>query len=282
MKIAFLILCAALIAGGCGKIGHLADAHASHGHDENQDWAKRQVESSPRHQEWVSIKHGNREVKSFVVYPEVSDKAPAVIVIHEIYGLSDWIMSVADRLAAEGYIAIAPDMLTGMAPGGGRTKDFADSSAIREAVTGLPSDQVTADLDATANYVKALPAANGKIAVAGFCWGGTQSFRFASSRSDLSVAFVFYGTGPTDAKAVERIACPVYGFYGENDARVNATIPETESLMKSASKKFVAKIYDGAGHGFLRAGADPNSNPANKAAHDACWKDWLDLLKSSF
>lgn len=282
MKIVFLLLVVALIAGGCGKLGSIADPHANHAHDEGQDWPKKQVESSPRHQEWVSIKQGDREVKSFVVYPEVSEKAPAVIVIHEIYGLSDWIMSVADRLAAEGYIAIAPDLLSGMAPGGGRTKDFTDQSAIREAVTSLPASQVIADLDAAANYVKALPAANGKVAVAGFCWGGTQSFRFATNRHDLSAAFVFYGTGPTDAKAIETITCPVYGFYGENDARVNSTIPESESLMKAANKRFVPKIYDGAGHGFLRAGADPNANPANKAAHDACWKDWLDLLKSSF
>jgi carboxymethylenebutenolidase len=241
-----------------------------------QDWAKQSLAKSSRHQEWVQIKHGDRTVQAFVVYPEVSKKAPAVIVIHEIFGMSDWVQSVADQLAAAGYIAIAPDLLSGMAPNGGRTSDFADVNGVREAISKLPPDQITADLNAVADYVKKLPASNGKLAVVGFCWGGGQSFRFATNRPDLSAAFVFYGTGPDD---VSSIKAPVYGFYAGNDGRIGLTIPKTTEQMKQAGKKYEPVTYDGAGHGFMRAGEDPAGSPENKKARDDAWKRWLNLLK---
>src|SRR5471032_2145597 len=179
-----------------------------------QDWAKQNLEKSPRHGEWVQIKHDDRTVQAFVVYPETKAKAPVVIVIHEIFGLSDWARSVADQLAANGYIAIAPDFLSGMGPNGGKSSDSPSVDAAREANSKLDDDQVTADLNAVADYAKKLPAANGKLAVAGFCWGGGQSFRFAAKRKDLSAAFVFYGPGPADVSA---ITAPVYGFYAGED-----------------------------------------------------------------
>jgi len=243
-----------------------------------QDWAKRRLEQSPRHQEWLDIEYGNRKVKCFIVYPERKMKAPAIIVIHEIMGLTDWVMSVADQLAENGYIAIAPDLLSGMAPGGGRTIDFTDVGKVREAISALPRTQITRDLNAVSDYAKKLPSCNGKIAVAGFCWGGTQSFLFATERADLSAAFVFYGTGPEEDNAIARINCPVYGFYGENDNRVNATIPETEKKMKVANKIYKPVIYTGAGHGFMRAGEAPDANEANKKARTDAWKRWLELL----
>lgn len=245
-----------------------------------QDWARERVDKSPRHTEWVDVKHGNRTVKAFVVYPERSDKAPAVLVIHEIYGLTDWIRSLCDQLAEAGYIAIAPDLLSGMAPGGGRTSDFESPSKVVEAISSLPPDQITADLNAVADYVKSLPACNGKIAVAGYCWGGTQSFRFATNRSDLSAAFVFYGTGPTDAESIRRINCPVYGFYAENDARVNATLEATSRMMKEQGKAFEPVTYSGAGHGFMRAGEDPNGSEGNKKAREEAWARWRQLLRT--
>src|SRR5437763_4335822 len=176
-----------------------------------QDWAKARLEKSPRHGEWVKVKHGDREVNSFVVYPEVKDKATAVVVIHEIFGLTDWVRGVADQLAEAGYIAIAPDLLSGMAPKGGGSEEIGTGDAARPAIAKLPPDQVTADLDAAAAYVAKLPAANGKVVVAGFCWGGGQSFRLATNNKDVKAAFVFYGPGPDEA-AVARIRCPVYGF----------------------------------------------------------------------
>lgn len=157
-----------------------------------QDWARAQLEKSPRHREWVTVKHGNRSVETFVVYPEAKDKRPVVLVIHEIFGLTDWAEEVTDEVAEAGYIAVAPDLLSGMAPNGGRTSDFPEGKAT-EAVSHLPPDQITADLNAVAEYALKLPSANGKLFVVGFCWGGGQSFRFATNRRDLSAAFVFYG-----------------------------------------------------------------------------------------
>jgi carboxymethylenebutenolidase len=260
-----------------------------------QDWAKQKLEKSPRHGEWVQIKHDNRTVQSFVVYPETKQKAPVVIVIHEIFGMTDWVQTVADQLAASGYIAIAPDLLSGMGPNGGRSDSF-QGGAVREAIGKLDPNQITADLNAVADYAKKIPAANGKIAVSGFCWGGGQSFRFAANRKDLSAAFVFYGPGPAD---VTPITAPVYGFYAGEDARIGATIPDTQAAMKAAGKKYDPVTYAGAGHGFMRAGEDPANDAAAQAAgtdpdsqkkHDMAvankkartegWERWLTLLKS--
>src|SRR5262249_38161819 len=154
---------------------------------------------------------------SFIVFPEVKDKATAVVVIHEIFGLTDWVRGVADQLAEAGYIAIAPDLLSGMAPKGGGTEEFGGSDGARRAISSLPLAQVTADLDAVAASVAKLPACNGKVTVGGFCWGGGQTFRFATNNKDLKAAFVFYGTGSDKKEDIERIQCPVYGFYGGND-----------------------------------------------------------------
>jgi carboxymethylenebutenolidase len=242
-----------------------------------QDWAKATLEKSPRHQDWVEIKHDNRVVHAFIVYPEIKKEAPAVLVIHEIYGLTDWVRTVADKLAANGYIAIAPDLLSGFGPEGKGSDGFASTQDAGKAVSGLDPDTVTADLNATADYVKKLPSANGKLAVTGYCWGGSQSFRFATNRHDLSAAYVFYGAPPKDVTA---ISAPVYGFYAGDDARIGATIPDTEAAMKKASKKYDPVTYDGAKHGFMRAGEDPsNTVEANKTAHDKAWERWLGLLK---
>ena len=236
------------------------------------------LEKSPRHHEWVSVKHGDREVQSFVAYPEVSEKALAVIIIHENRGLTDWVRTVADRIAAAGYIAIAPDLLSGAGPGGGKTSDFPDSDAAREAIYKLTPEQVTSDLNAVADYVTGLPAASGKLAVAGFCWGGSTTFRFATERKGLAASFVFYGTGPQEAAGYGKIKAPVYGFYGGDDARVNKTIPMSADEMKKAGKTYEPVTYDGAGHAFMRLGEEENPKDANKKAMEEGWKRWLGLL----
>jgi carboxymethylenebutenolidase len=245
-----------------------------------QNWAKARLEKSPRHQEWVKVKQGRREVQCFVVFPEVKDKATAVVVIHEIFGLSDWARSVADQLAEAGYIAIAPDLLSGMAPGGGGTSEFAERDAITKAVSSLPPDQVTADLEAVVQYVRGLPACNGRVTAGGFCWGGSQVFRLATNQKDLKAAFAFYGTGPDREEDLGRIRCPVYGFYGGEDARVTATVPKSTELMQKAGKRYEPVIYPGAGHGFMRAGEEPGAKEANRDAHDQAWKRWLELLRT--
>ena len=242
-----------------------------------QDWAKARLEASPRHHEYVPLKHGDRTVQAFVVYPEVKTKAPVVILIHEIFGLSDWAKEMADELAGQGFIVVAPDLLTGFGPNGGGSDAFPSMDATTKAVSGLDAGVVNADLDAAADYGKKIPAGNGKIAVVGFCWGGSKSFAFAAHRKDLSAAFVFYGTGPAD---VTTITAPVYGFYAGNDARVGATVPATTDAMKAAGKKYEPVTYDGAGHGFMRAGEDPNNTvPGNKTAREQGFTRLVSLIK---
>jgi carboxymethylenebutenolidase len=243
-----------------------------------QDWAKARLEKSPRHHEWVKVKNGDREVNCYITYPEVKDKAPVVIVIHEIFGLTDWVRGVTDQLAEAGYIAIAPDLLSGKAPGGGGSAELGGPDAVTKVIGTLPPDQITGDLKAVADYVSKLDAENGKIAVAGFCWGGGQSFRFATNNKEVKAAFVFYGTPPA-ADGIVKINCPVYGFYAGNDARVSATVPKTVDLMKQEKKTYEPVIYEGAGHGFMRAGEDPEASAANKKARDEAWVRWKDLLK---
>lgn len=244
-----------------------------------QDWALARLEKSPRHQEWVKVKQGARDVHCFVVFPEVKEKATAVVVIHENRGLTDWVRGVADQLAEAGFIAIAPDLLSGAGPDGGKTSDFTNQDEAGKAIYALDKDQVTADLNAAVDYVAKLPAGNGKVAVSGFCWGGSQTFRLATSNKKIKAGFVFYGSGPEDTAEIKRIECPVYGFYGGNDARVNATIPKSAELMKAAGKTYEPKTYDGAGHGFMRAGEDPAGNAANKKAREEGWTRFNELLK---
>ena len=241
-----------------------------------QDWAKTRLDASPRHHEYINLKHGDRTVQAFVVYPEVKTKAPVIVLIHEIFGLSDWAKEMADELAAQGFIVVAPDLLTGFGPNNGASDSFPSTDAAIKAISGLDAAVINADLDAAADYAKKIPAANGKIAVTGFCWGGGKSFAFAAHRKDLSAAFVFYGPGPSD---VTTITAPVYGFYAGNDARIGATIPATTEAMKAAGKKYEPVTYDGAGHGFMRAGEAPDASPANKAARDQGFTRLVTLVK---
>ncbi|MGB8472816.1 MAG: dienelactone hydrolase family protein [Candidatus Acidiferrum sp.] len=244
-----------------------------------QDWAKEKLAKSPRHQEWVTVKHDGRAVETFVVYPESSEKRPVVLIIHEIFGMTDWVEDLADQVAAAGYIAVAPDLLSGMGPNGGRSSSFPEGKTV-EAVSHLNPDQVTADLNAAADYANKIPASNGKLFVAGFCWGGTQSFRFATNRGDLAAAFVFYGA-PPEKEAMERIKAPVYGFFAGKDERIGAMLPGAITNMKAEGKTFEPVTYDGAGHGFMRAGEAPNADEGNKKARNEAWERWKSLLAKS-
>jgi carboxymethylenebutenolidase len=267
-----------------------------------QDWAKATLDKSPRHGEYVTLTAANgRKLQAWVVYPQVKDKAPVVIMIHEIFGLSDWAREMADELAGAGYIVVEPDLLSGLGPAAataatspvappqstagapyvpaqpGGTVAFPDRSAVVRAVSSLPDAQVLSDLDAAADYAKKLPAANGKLFVAGFCWGGGKSFLFATHRPDLSAAFVFYGP-PPPADAMKNITAPVYGFYAGNDARITATVPQTVADMKAAGKVYDPVVYDGAGHGFMRAGEAPDANAADSAARAEGFRRLVKLL----
>jgi carboxymethylenebutenolidase len=245
-----------------------------------QDWAKAALEKSSRHREYVPLKHGDRTVQAFVVYPEVSGKAPVVVLIHEIFGLSDWAKLMADELAAKGYIVIAPDLLSGAGPNGGGTDAFAGQDQVTKAISGLNPEQVTSDLDAAADYAKKLPSANGKLYVAGFCWGGGKTFAYATHRHDIGAAFVFYGPPPPEAD-MKNITAPVYGFYAGNDARISSTIPAATAAMKAAGKTYDPVVYDGAGHGFMRAGQAPDASDANKKAYEQGFQRLTSLINKS-
>jgi len=243
--------------------------------EEIKDFGRDRLNSSPRHADWVDIKSGDRTFKAFVVYPERKDKAPVVLVVSEIFGLTDWVRSLCDELAENGVIAIAPDLHGG--------QKFEDLDGARKATTALPKEQVRADLNATADHaLTKIPSANGTLAVCGFCWGGGWAFEFAHSNPKVKAAYSFYGVAVDNADDAKKVACPVYGFYAENDERVDATIPKAEELMKSAGKKYEPVIYKGAGHGFMRSGEpnNPQKRDGDVKARDEAWARWKTLLKA--
>lgn len=236
------------------------------------------LSESPRHHEWVDLAREEGTFKAFVVYPEAAEATDAVVVIHENRGLNDWARSFADELAGRGFLVIAPDLISNTVEGFERTTDFPNSDVAREAIYALNADQVTRDLNTTYEYIKDLPASTGTVSVIGFCWGGSQSFRYATNNPNLARALVFYGTAPEDKTELLNINCPVYGFYGGDDNRVNATIQSTEAAMKEYGHTYEYEIYEGAGHAFMRRGAQPDAEEPNKEAHEAAWDRLLGLL----
>ena len=241
---------------------------------EYKDFGKDRLNNSPRHAEWVDVKSGDRTIKAFIVYPERKDKAPVMLVVQEIFGLTDWLRSLCDELAEAGVIAIAPDFLNG--------QKFEDGDGASKAVSALTQEQIKTVLDATADYaLTKTPAGNGTLIICGFCRGGGWAFDYASTNPKLKAVYSFYGTPLDDPTNIARIPCPVYGFYAENDARVNVGIPKTEELMKAAGKKYEPVIYKGAGHGFMRSGepANPNVREGDRTARDEAWARWQTLLK---
>ncbi|MGA7989905.1 MAG: dienelactone hydrolase family protein [Thermoanaerobaculia bacterium] len=240
------------------------------------DQAKDALVKSPRHGEWVDVVlPGGGKVLTWVVYPEKKEKAGIVIVIHEIFGLTDWARGVADQLAKDGFIALAPDLLSGMGPNGGGTDSLgADATKVIRNLT--PAD-AAARLDAVRAYALKLPAANGKVGSVGFCWGGSTSFSYAVAQPKLDAAVVFYGTSPEAADDYAKIGAPVVAFYGGDDARVNATIPRAEEAMKKLGKRYTASVYEGAGHGFLRQ--QTGRDGANARASEKAWAATLAFFR---
>lgn len=243
-----------------------------------EEQAKAALEKSSRHGEYVDVKvpGSTPAVRTWVVYPERKDKAPVVLVIHEIFGLSDWIRSVADQLAADGFIAVAPDLISGKGPNGGNTDSVASRDDVVKLVRELTPEEVKARLDAVRDYALKLPAASGKSATVGFCWGGANSFAYSTAQPGLNAAVVYYGLAP-EVSRLESIHAPVLGLYGEDDARVNATIDATAAEMKKLGKQYEVEIYKGAGHGFLRA--QSGRDGANQKASDQAWPRMLAFLK---
>ena len=239
--------------------------------------AGEELKKSPRHGEYVDVKVPGASVPitTWVVYPERKEKAGVVIVIHEIFGLSEWIRGVADQLAEDGFIAVAPDLLSGKGPNGGGTAELGENAT--KAIRTLTPEEVTSALNAVRDYAAKLPASNGKSATVGFCWGGSTSFAYAASQPALNAAVVYYGTSPQDAAAYARIKAPVLGLYGGNDARVNATIPTAQDEMKKVSKTYEPHTFEGAGHGFLRQ--QDGQNGANMKATEQAWPLTINFLR---
>lgn len=237
--------------------------------------------SSERHHEWVDLKREQGTFKAFVVYPEHNAVTDAVIVIHENRGLNDWARSFADQLAAKGYLVIAPDLLSNTVEGIVRTTDFEDSDKAREAIYNLDSLQVIKDLEASYEYVKNLESSTGKVSVIGFCWGGSQAFNYAIANPNLENALVFYGTAPKDKSTFSHIQTPIYGFYGGNDNRVNASIPDTKQAMEKYQKTYSPVIYKGAGHAYMRQGSTKEASELEKQAHDESWNRILNILNDT-
>jgi len=244
----------------------------------DNDAAPAALKASTRHGEYVDIPVGDVKMKAFVVYPERKEKAPVVLVIHEIFGLTPWVQGVADQLAADGFIAVAPDFLSGKGPDGGGTEAITKSGGnVREVIRTLSKEDVNARLDAAREWAIKHQAASEKTATIGFCWGGAQSFNYAVHQPKLNGAIVYYGSAPTDKADLGKIAAPVLGCYGGDDARITKGVEPTTAAMKELSKPYIPKVYDGAGHGFLRQ----RQNEANQKAADAAWAETIAFLKKN-
>lgn len=270
-----LFLFAALLAGAFGA----ATPAFAQGLPPDEPGAAQRLNSSPRHGEWVDVPLPGSAVpiRTWAVYPERRDDAPVVIVIQEIYGLTDWIRGVADQLAADGFIALAPDLLSGMGPNGGGTASLGARDNVVAAVRQLTTEETNRRLDAVRAYALTIPAASDRVGVVGFCWGGAASFAYAAHQPALGAAVVYYGTSPQDPAAYRRISAPVLGLYGEDDQRVNATIPTAREALGPLGKIYEVEIYPGAGHGFLRAQADRGG--ANRRASEQAWPRTVAFLK---
>jgi len=240
--------------------------------------AKAALETSPRHGEFVDVAWGEDRtpIRAWVVYPERKDKAGVVLVIHEIYGLTDWIRAVADQLAREGFIAVAPDLLSGMGPGGGGTEAVQSRDDVVRLVRGLTREETGRRLDAVRAYATRLPAASGRLATMGFCWGGSQCFLYAAATPPPDGAVVFYGSAP-DSATLRAVRAPVLGLYGGDDARVNATIEPAREALGRLGRSYEAEVFEGAGHGFLRAQALRDG--ANLRATQQAWPRALAFLR---
>jgi carboxymethylenebutenolidase len=230
--------------------------------------AQARLAASPRHGEWAMVSAGPGDsVRAWVVYPERRGRAPVVVVVHEIFGLTNWVRGVADQLAADGFIAIAPDLMTSkhlpVGPDGDPVRDSA-TAAIRT----LDPAAVQRRLDATARYAMALPAAVPRYGIVGFCWGGGVSFAHAVHAPNLGASVVFYGVSPP-TESLAGVRAPVLGLYGENDARVDATIAPADSALRALGRTYQHQVFPGAGHGFLRQ--QDGQNGANLLAARAAW-----------
>jgi carboxymethylenebutenolidase len=254
-----------------------------------QVWVREKLAKSPRRSQWIDVKNGDREIHAWIVYPRTSGKVPVVLVLHEAFGMTDSTRLTADEIAAMGYIAIAPDMVSGLGPNGGNADSFTELGSVSSVLTHRTDESINSDLNALGDYAEELPSSNGKLAMVGLSWGGGAAFRFVTTehRKDLKAIFVFYDVGPpketqkiaaaSTALSVEAISVPVYGFYPTRDLRTMAGLQATKDAMAAAGKLFQTVVYQDADHAYMRVYEDPaNNNPANKRAYE----DSMERLKT--
>jgi len=243
-----------------------------------EETAKAALETSPRHGEMVDVPWAKDKapLRTWIVYPERKDKAGVVVIIHEIFGLSDWIRGVADQLARDGFIAVAPDLISGLGPGGGGTDSVASRDDVVKLVRALTPEETLARLNAVRAYATKLPAAGGNLATIGFCWGGARSFAYAAATPPPDAAVVYYGSSP-DSAEVLKVKAPVLGLYGADDARVNATIEPARAALEKLGRPYETHLYEGAGHGFLRA--QSGREGANLKATQQAWPRTIAFLR---
>ena len=245
-----------------------------------EEIARAALDKSPRHGEWVDIPYdGKTPLRTWISYPERNDKAPVIVIIHEIFGLSDWIRSVADQFAAEGFIAVAPDFISGYGPNGGGSASVSTRDSVVMLIHNVSAKETYKRLDAALAYAAKIPSANGKSATVGFCWGGGRSFGYACIEQKLSAAIVYYGVSP-DSSELATLNVPVLGLYGGDDARVGATVPPAFAVVKTLGKTFEYEMFEGAGHGFLRD--QSGRDGANLRAAQKAWPRMLAFLKKYF
>ncbi len=246
--------------------------------------AARALKESPRHQEWVKIRMADgTDLNAFVVYPESAVKTGAVIVIHDIRGMSDIPRAAADQLAQDGFIGIVPDFLSGKGPNGGGTESL--GAGVGQAIQAITNDDFDARFSAAVKYAKSIPSSNGKVASLGFCWGGTKSFLAAIQQPTLNASVIFYGDVPgfaagpaTYEPLMAKIHAPIIGFFGGSDARIGATIPDTTAAMKKLGKFYEPHTFEGAGHGFM--GSQAGQGGANLKAAQQAWPLTLTFLRT--
>lgn len=260
-----------------------------------QAWATRKLAASPLHHQWVSIRYGDRVLRAYVTFPAVARKVPIVIVVHEVFGLTDSTLNTADEIARLGYVTIAPDMVSGFGPGGGGTSSLSTSRLAGQLMTVLPDETVNAAFNGLAQYALKMPQSNGKLAIVGLSWGGGAAFRYAAAAGhnpNVRSICVFYDVGPPTPTQgpnkfakdnppiqVAEIDMPIHGFYPSNDKRVINSLQATKDAMAAAGKPFDPVVYDGADHAYMRVGEDPaDPNPANRVAVKASLARLAEIL----
>jgi carboxymethylenebutenolidase len=281
-----IVPCACLLVGTCAGPG--TDTPGEPGRElvqsitdlpPSEAGAAEALATSPRGGEWVELelKGSERPLATWIVRPEGSRDAPVVLVIHEIFGLTDWVRAVADRLAENGFVAVVPDLLSGLGPDGGGTESVTSRDEVVRLIRALDPADVIARLDAVREHASGLARTTGQVAVVGFCWGGSTGFAYAVAEPRLEAAVIYYGSSPGDTADYHLVGAPVLGLYGGDDERVNATIAVAEREMARFGRRYETQVFAGAGHGFLRA--QEARDGANRLASEQAWRRTIEFLR---